>query len=179
MALTPVELRHITFGRRLFGYRRASVDELLTEVVDSFEDVWRDRADLADKVEQLENDLVRYRELETLLRTTLVSAERAAHDMKAQAKQEATLIVGEAQAEARSITRTAREQRDRMDAEAARVRALLRTALETVEAAAPEAASEAAENLDAPTEDPLPSAGGNGAEPVADEAAGADRWEAA
>ena len=44
----------------------------------SFEDVWRERADLADKVEQLEDDLVRYRELEGLLRTTLVSAEKAA-----------------------------------------------------------------------------------------------------
>ena len=32
----------------------------------------------AERVEQLENDLIRYRELETLLRTTLVSAERAA-----------------------------------------------------------------------------------------------------
>ena len=43
-----------------------------------FEDVWRERADLADKVEHLEADLVRFRELEAPLRTTLVSAERAA-----------------------------------------------------------------------------------------------------
>ncbi|MDE3026514.1 MAG: DivIVA domain-containing protein, partial [Acidobacteriota bacterium] len=82
MALTPVEILHMTPGRGLFGYKRAATDRLLAEIVASFEDVWRERADLADKVEQLESDLVRFRELEALLRTTLVSAERASADMK-------------------------------------------------------------------------------------------------
>ena len=64
MALTPVEIRHLSFPRHLLGYRRGAVDTVLREVVDSFEDVWRDRADLADKVEHLEGELVRFRELE-------------------------------------------------------------------------------------------------------------------
>jgi cell division initiation protein len=133
MALTPVEIRHIRLGRRLVGYPRPAVERLLDEIADSFEDVWRDRADLADKVEQLEGDLVRYRELETLLRTTLVSAERAAHELKDQAKREAELIVGEAHSEARSITREAAAERERLRAESRRVQALLRAALQTLE----------------------------------------------
>jgi cell division septum initiation protein DivIVA len=76
MALTPVEIRHMTPGTGLFGYKRAAMDRLLDEIAASFEDVWRERADLADKIEQLETDLVRYRELEALLRTTLVSESR-------------------------------------------------------------------------------------------------------
>ena len=80
MALTPVEIRHLTPGRGLFGYKSGPTDRLLEEIAASFEDVWRERADLADRVEQLEADLVRYRELEALLRTTLVSAERASGD---------------------------------------------------------------------------------------------------
>jgi len=67
MALTPVEIRHMTPGTGLFGYKRAAMDRLLDEIAASFEDVWRERADLADKIEQLETDLVRYRELEALL----------------------------------------------------------------------------------------------------------------
>ena len=51
MALTPVELRHARFGRSLLGYRRREVDRLLADTVASFEDVWRSRADLADKVD--------------------------------------------------------------------------------------------------------------------------------
>ena len=100
MALTPVEIRHIRLGRGFRGYKRHSVDTLLVEVAESFEDVWRERADLADKVEQLETDLVRYRELEALLRTTLVSAEQASAQTRDQARREAELILGQAHAEA-------------------------------------------------------------------------------
>jgi cell division initiation protein len=133
MGLTPVEIRHVSLGRGLLGYRRSTTDGLLDEIVESFEDVWRDRADLAERIEQLEADLVRYRELETLLRTTLVSAERAAGELKEQAKREADLIVTEAQAEARSITRRARAERDGLVRESQRARALLASALATLE----------------------------------------------
>jgi cell division initiation protein len=133
LALTPVEIRHIRLRRRALGYPRTVVDPLLEEIADSFENVWRDRADLVEKVDQLEDDLVRYRDLETLLRTTLVSAERAAHELKAQARREAELIIGEAHSEARSITREATADRERLLAESRRVRALLRAALDVLE----------------------------------------------
>src|SRR5919206_465306 len=115
MALTPVEIRHLEPPTTLLrGYKRRGVDELLDQIVLSFEDVWRERADLADKVEQLEEDLVRFRELEGLLRTTLVSAERAAVTLKEQARKEADLILEEARSEARSLTRQARSDHDRL-----------------------------------------------------------------
>lgn len=133
MAFTPVEIRHIRLGRGFFGYRRAPADRLLEEVADSFEQVWRERADLSDTVEQLESDLSRYRELESLLRSTLVSAERTAAELKAQATREADLIVEEARAEARSIVRRAAADNERLEADSARIRALLRAALATAE----------------------------------------------
>ena len=133
MAFTPVEIRHIRLGRGFFGYRRAPADRLLEEVASSFEDVWRDRADLADKVEQLESDLERFRELEALLRSTLVSAERTAAELRTQAMREAELIVDEARAEARSIVRQAAADNERLEADSARIRALLRAALATID----------------------------------------------
>ena len=141
MAFTPVELRHVSIPRRrLFGgYRIPHVDRLVLDVADSFEDVWRERADLFDKVEQLETELARHRELETLLRTTLVSAERTAHELKDQAKREAQLILDEAHGEARAITRKAAADRERLVDESRRVRTLLRAALETLEEPRPRA----------------------------------------
>jgi len=133
MALTPVEIRHMTPGTGLFGYKRAAMDRLLDEIAASFEDVWRERADLADKVEQLEVDLVRYRELEALLRTTLVSAERASAELKDQARREADLILGEAHAEARAVQRNARSENERLATESRKLRAQLRAALEAIE----------------------------------------------
>jgi cell division initiation protein len=133
MALTPVELRHLTPGRGLFGYSRPQTDRLLEDVAVSFEDVWRERADLADKVEQLEADLVRFKELETLLRTTLLSAERASEQLKEQARRETELIVSEAHAEARRVQREAMSENERLVADSRRIRAQLRAALEAIE----------------------------------------------
>ena len=50
MSYTPVELRHVRVRRGLFGYKRSAVEQLLLEVADSFEDVWRERGELADEV---------------------------------------------------------------------------------------------------------------------------------
>jgi cell division initiation protein len=133
VALTPVEIRHIKPSRSLLGYNRMVVDELLEDVVESFEQVWRERADLADKVERLDGDLVRYRELETLLRTTLVSAERASQEVREQARREAAVMLEEAHAEARRVRREALADLERMRIEAARIRSLLGAALSTLE----------------------------------------------
>jgi cell division initiation protein len=136
VTLTPVEIRHLHLGRSLLGYRRSTVDGTLTEIADSFEDVWRERADLVDRVEALEHDLQRHRELEELLRTTLVSAERSAAELKDRARREADAIVAEAHSEARAVTRRAAAERERLDAELRRITSLLRSALETVAEAA-------------------------------------------
>ena len=143
MTFTPVEIRHVKPKKTLVGgYDRVAVDELLDEIVASFEDVWRERADLADKVEQLDADLVRYRELESLLRTTLVSAEKAAVTLKDQASKEADLIVEEARSEARAITRGARADHDRLMAEVRRLKSLLRSALALVDEEPPVSATD-------------------------------------
>jgi cell division initiation protein len=144
VTLTPVEIRHLKPDRSLVGgYKRTTVDALMDEIVASFEDVWRERADLADKVEQLEADLVRYRELETLLRTTLVSAEKSAVSLREQAGREADLIVEEARSEARAITRAARADHDRLLTEVRRLRTLLHSALALVDEEPPGKAAEA------------------------------------
>ncbi|HZT84968.1 MAG TPA: DivIVA domain-containing protein [Gaiellaceae bacterium] len=130
MALTPVEIRHMTPPRaKIGGYRTAATDRLLEEVAASFEDVWRERADLADKVESLEADLVRFRELESLLRTTLVSAEHASAQLRDQARREAELILTEARAEARQVQRHAIAEHERLEHESRKLRAQLQAAL--------------------------------------------------
>jgi cell division initiation protein len=130
MALTPVEIRHVKLGRSPLGYRRSATDRLLEEIVDSFEEVWRERADLQDKNERLESDIARYLDLEALLRKTLVTAERSAEELREQARREADVVLAEARAEARKITQGAFAERERLRAEASRIRALLRSALE-------------------------------------------------
>jgi cell division initiation protein len=136
MPLTPVEIRHLELRRAWFrGYPRAAVDQLLEDIADSFEVVWRERADLAERLEQLETEVSKHRELEDLLRSTLVSAERAARDMKEQARRESDLIVKEAHIESRRIARAAADEKERLEQGIRRIRALLRSTLEQLDAA--------------------------------------------
>ena len=128
MPLTPVEIRHVELRRDWFrGYRRGTVERLLTDIADSFEDVWRERADLADQVEELQAEASKHRELEALLRSTLVSAERSAQDTREQARRESDLIVQEAHAEGRRVTRaTARPRNNVSRRTSVKIRAQLR-----------------------------------------------------
>ena len=76
-----------------------------------------------------------------------MSAERSAQEHREQAHREAELIINEAHAEARSITHRALAERERIEADTHRVRAVLRSALETVgdrEEHAPKLEAEAA-----------------------------------
>jgi cell division initiation protein len=132
MTITPGELHHLRFRRGLRGYRPGPVDRMIEEIADSFEEVWRQRADFADRIEQLEGELARHRDLETLLRTTLVTAEKSAHELQDQARREAGIILAEAHAEARAVTRAATTERERLLADARKVRALLEAALDSV-----------------------------------------------
>jgi cell division initiation protein len=133
MPYTPVELRHVKIARALFGYKRAETERLLEDVADSFEDVWRDRGELADKVEDLEKELGEYKQREHLLTQTLVAAERSAADARETARREAELIIAEAHQEARSVLHGAQSERERLVMETRRIRTLLRAALGLVE----------------------------------------------
>jgi cell division initiation protein len=132
MALSPQEIRHVKLARG-WGYGRGAVDGLLDEVVQSFEEVWRERAELQDRLEQMESDIARYRDLETLLRKTLVSAERSAQELKDQARREADIVMTEAHAEARLVKQQALAEREHLRGEASKIRSLLRSALAIVD----------------------------------------------
>jgi cell division initiation protein len=124
MSLTPAEIRHTKIGRRPLGYERKATDDLLSDIVTSFEQVWRERADLRDAIENLESELARQKEIEGTLRNTLISAERMADDVRAQARREAEVIVSEARASARDILSGVENERERIHAEIRRLRAL-------------------------------------------------------
>jgi cell division initiation protein len=124
MSLTPVEIRHVKLGRRLFGYERKGTDWLLADIVTSFEEVWRERADLRDEIEELGGELARQKEIEGALRNTLISAERMAEDVRGQARREADVIISEARSVARSIVSGAENEREQIHGEIRRLRTL-------------------------------------------------------
>jgi cell division initiation protein len=163
MSYTPVELRHVRVSRSLLGYNRAMVEQVIEEVADSFETAWRERGELADKVHALEKQIEELKGREALLTHTLVAAEQAASGVREHAKREAEVILAEAHYEARSVSRAAQGQRERLFAETRRIEALLRAALGMVQ-----------EGLARPSS-PAPGEVPESTEPVAEEKS-VDSW---
>jgi cell division septum initiation protein DivIVA len=124
----------VKIGRSTFGgYRKHETEKLIEDIADSFEEVWRDRGELTDKLEDVERILTEVKQRESLLASTLVAAEKASTEIREAAKREAELIIAEAHQEARSVTRGAQSERERLFTEVRRVETLLRAALGMVE----------------------------------------------
>ena len=121
MPLTPVEIRHLELKHSLFRLPEVSRHRMMDDIAESFESVWRERSQLAERVEELEMRYTRHVELEGLLRSTLLSAERAAQDLKEGARREADVIVTEANAEARKILRDAITEKEALMGDVRRI----------------------------------------------------------
>jgi cell division initiation protein len=182
MSITPVEVRHAQLSRSLLGYARRATDNLLEAIAQSYEQAWWERADLRDEVERLQAELTRFRDMERLLRDTMMSAERAAEDLRAQARREYDMLLQEARLKAREVVLEAESERERIRAEIRRLqtarselrasyRAFLQAALERLDSELEERRDTRAD-VEAPTDAPLEVDNGAGPEaalPTADE----------
>ena len=120
MFIAPAEVQDQKLKRRLRGYNRASVEKLLQEVVASYQQVWRERDQLQSRVDQLEKELAPLRAAEDRLRDVLVTAERAASEVRAQAGVDAEALLEQAKAKTQALEKAAAEVRAqaKLDAEA-------------------------------------------------------------
>lgn len=102
MSIAPAEVQDKKLKRRVRGYDRASVEKLLHEIVASYARVWQERDQLRNRVGQLEKELAPLREAEDQLRDILVTAERAASEVRAQAKVDAEALLEQAKAKSKA-----------------------------------------------------------------------------
>ena len=99
----------------LLGYDRTTTDELLDEIVASFEEVWRERADLRDEIEELEAELDAQKELEvTPSQHAPLRGADGRRRPRATRGREADVIVSEARSSARDIVPSAETERERI-----------------------------------------------------------------
>jgi cell division initiation protein len=119
--MSPAEIRHLRMRRRLFGYRTRDVDGAVDRIADAFTEVWRQRDELEDRNHELARELGHHQEAEALLRKTLVTAERSADVMRADARRDAERIVREAEQRSREIVGEAHHERERIRLEIMRL----------------------------------------------------------
>lgn len=96
-SLTPLDVQHRTFAAGWRGYRQGDVHTYLAEVAQALEAGLRERAQLTQRLQELQRQVHDYKDAEDELRRTVVAAERIGHELKEQARQEAMLTVQEAE----------------------------------------------------------------------------------
>jgi cell division initiation protein len=100
LSVTPLDLRQAKFGTTMRGFDKTEVTAFLLEAADGFEQALRDNDRLRQDLLRLETTLAQFRELEGSLKSTLMSAQKVADDMLANAQQESTRIQREAEGRA-------------------------------------------------------------------------------
>jgi cell division initiation protein len=147
MFVAPKDIDVGKLRKRGRGYARQDVDDLLSTVIGSYEQIWAERDRLHSRVRELEASLAGYREYETLLRDSVLTGQKAAEELRLDAQRKHDEVVEEARREAERILESGREECAKLQSEIDRLRrverdvqagyrAFLVAALEVLEGAA-------------------------------------------
>jgi cell division initiation protein len=97
MNVSPLDLRQQRFRNTLRGFDKIEVTSFLMAVADDYEQALRETDQLRQDLMRMEVVVAGHREHEKSLQTTLLTAQKLAEDMKANAEEEARRIIREAQ----------------------------------------------------------------------------------
>jgi len=110
MRITPLDIQQKQFPMRFRGFDVEEVYAFLEVVREQMEDLLRENALLKEQIQRAENQIKEYRDMETTLRETLMTAQQMVEDYKTNARKEAELLIKEAELRADSIVKEAQEK---------------------------------------------------------------------
>jgi cell division initiation protein len=117
MPLTPIDVQQKTFATALRGYDLDEVDDFLDAVVVALKDYDQRLSDAQERISTLQAELNDKGDAEGAIARALVSAQRSADAIVADAKDEAQRIVSEADSEANELAEAREAERRRLQSE--------------------------------------------------------------
>lgn len=117
--LTPLDIHNKEFSRKIRGFDEDEVNEFLDQVVKDYEMVIREKKNLEEKVDKLEEKLGHFTNIEETLNRSILVAQETAEEVKGNATKESKLIIKEAEKNADRIINEAlsKSRRIAMDVE--------------------------------------------------------------
>lgn len=103
MALTPLDIHNKEFTRSFRGYDEDEVNEFLDQVIKDYEIALRDKKELQEQVEELNERLGHFANIEDTLNKSILVAQETAEEVKGNARKESKLIIKEAEKNADRI----------------------------------------------------------------------------
>ena len=134
LKVTPLDLRQPRFKSSMRGFDRDEVAAFLLEAADDYETALRENDRLRQEIVRLEASLNQFRELEGSLKTTLMSAQKVADDMRDGASQESGRIIREAEGRADMLLQKAQARLEEMQRDIDGLRLKRREAETNIEA---------------------------------------------
>jgi cell division initiation protein len=101
--LTPLDIHNKEFARGFRGYDEDEVNEFLDQMIKDYEMVIREKQELYDRVQELEEKLEHFSNIEMTLNKSILVAQETAEDVKRNADKEAKLIIKESEKNADRI----------------------------------------------------------------------------
>jgi len=111
MAITPIDIQQHQFKTRLLGYDTAGVDQFLEMVADELERVSRQHQEVKEELARTRSSLQEMQQRESTLKETLLSTQKMVEDIKSNARNEAEIILTEAELKAERVVRDAEQRR--------------------------------------------------------------------
>lgn len=112
--LTPVEIQNKVFKSGGLGYDKKDVDTFMKEIVDSYEILYREKMELNDKVNVLNDGLQYYKTIEKTMQKALLLAQKTAEETQESALKNAHNIEREAMTKAEILISDARRELERV-----------------------------------------------------------------
>lgn len=101
--LTPLDIHNKEFTRGFRGYDEDEVNEFLDQVIKDYETVIREKNELFSKVDELEERLEHFSNIEETLNKSILVAQESAEEVRRNARKEAQLIIKESEKNADRI----------------------------------------------------------------------------
>lgn len=108
--ITPLDIQNKEFRKGFRGYKESEVDQFLDEIVDDYENLYKENMELKDKVLVLNEQIEQYNKLEKTLTDTLVVAQNTADEVTRSARQKSGIIIEDAELSAKRIIDAANEE---------------------------------------------------------------------
>ncbi len=109
MKITPVDIAHKNFGKKMLGLDEAEVNDFLQQIAATMEALIHERNSLKELVREKELQLNDHKDRDSVLRSTITTAGQMADRLRVDAEREAKLIIADAQQKAEIITRDSRD----------------------------------------------------------------------
>lgn len=103
MKLTPMDINNKEFKKVLRGYSQEEVDEFLDEIVENYEEVYKENSRLKESLARSNDQLEHYSKIENTIQNTLLLAQNAAEQARENSQKEAEIIIKNANETAQKI----------------------------------------------------------------------------